>query len=154
MLHYSHMAWTSCSRIVPDHSCISASHLMWVMKRTCDHSTMALKEIQRSNNAKHVPHINAWPYWCLYIYIYIYIYHSALTDTINQPLFNTLCSIVHFLMPHENWPKGLLTLWMFISYHVHRSRGSSITVFTRIFAVKIYDDCKLSRILVPGLRQI
>ena len=96
MLHYSHTA-CMCSRVVSDYSCIEVSQLMWVMKRTEHHSTMTLKEIQRSNNAMHVSQINAWRS------LYLHIFHSAWTGTLNQPLFNALCSIMHSWMPHVNW---------------------------------------------------
>ena len=49
---------------------------------------MKLKEIQRSNNAMHVSHIDAKR--CLYLYIF----HNT-TGTLNQPLFNASYSIMH-----------------------------------------------------------
>ena len=87
MLHYSHMACTSCSRVVPDHSCIAVSQLMWVMKRTWYHSTMTLKDIEISNSAMHVSQINTSRSLCLHIF------HSAWTGTLNQSLFNASCKL-------------------------------------------------------------
>ena len=97
MLPYSHVTCTSCSRVVLDHSCISVSPLMWVRKWTWYHLIIAFKKPQRSNNAMHISKINAWHYLCLHIF------HSAWTGTLNQPVFNASCSIMHFLEPHVNW---------------------------------------------------
>ena len=85
-----HVSGTSRSRVVPDRSCISVSQVMWVMKQAWCHSPKTFKELETSNSAMHAYRVDAWRYLCLPIF------HGAWTGTLNQPLINASCSLMHF----------------------------------------------------------